>query len=133
MNFARTIGIPTLLFTLLSAPALLGQAAINENLEKAHLYVDVVTGSDSNPGTSAKPFRTIGRGINAATVNNQNRIGTLVTINPGTYRESLSISKTGRSTSLPMTFAAAKAGTVVVSGADTWKGWAARISSPGNR
>ena len=122
MKFSRTSGTPILLFALACAPFGWSQATINESQETAHLYVDVASGSDSNPGTAAKPFKTIDKGIKTALSNNQSNVGTSVTINPGIYREALSLSN-WHSTSKPITIQAAKPGTVVVSGADAWTGW----------
>src|SRR5947209_11677665 len=84
-----------------------GQATVNEGLETATLYVDTVTGSDTNPGTKTKPLKTIGAAASAAETNNQNSIGTKVIINPGTYRETITLKKSNKDTSLPMTFEAA--------------------------
>ena len=110
-------------FCFLSVLAL-GQANVNEGLETAFLYVDAVNGSDSNPGTQAKPFKTISKAASVATTNNQSGIGTKVTINPGTYRESISLKHSSKDTTLPMTFQAATNGTVIVSGGVLYTGWA---------
>src|ERR1700730_13884701 len=101
-----------------------GQANVNENLETAFLYVDGKTGSDSNPGTKSQPLKTIGAAVNVAVGNNHSGIGTRVIITPRTYREFFSVGNSSRSTSAPMTFEAATNGTVFVSGADVWTGWA---------
>ncbi len=108
-------------FAVLSA---FGQANVNENLETAFLYVDAANGSDSNPGTQAKPYKTIGKAASVAQTNNQSGIGTRVTINPGTYRESISLNHSSKDTSLPMTFQAATNGTVTVSGGVLYTAWA---------
>lgn len=100
------------------------QANVNEGLETAFVYVDAVKGSDSNPGTQSQPFKTIGKGASVAQTNNQSGIGTRVTINPGTYRESISLKHNSKDTSLPITFQAATNGTVVVNGATIYSGWA---------
>jgi hypothetical protein len=100
------------------------QANINEGLETAFLYVDAVNGSDSNPGTQAQPFKTIGKGASVAETNNQSGIGTRVTINPGTYRESISLNHNKKDTTMPITFEAATNGTVIVSGSTLYTGWA---------
>jgi hypothetical protein len=99
------------------------QADINENLETAFVYVDGTLGSDSNPGTQAKPFKSIGKAATVAVANNQHGIGTRVTINPGIYPETISLSNNGTLTSLPITFQAAAKGTVKISGSDVWTGW----------
>lgn len=99
------------------------QANVNEGDETATLYVDAAKGSDSNPGTQQLPLKTIGAATNLALSNNRENIGTKVIINPGTYRESVTISRADRPTSAPMTFQAATNGTAIVSGADIWTGW----------
>jgi hypothetical protein len=101
-----------------------GQATVNEKLETAYIYVDAASGKDSNSGTSSKPLKTIGAAIDMAESNNQSGIGSRVTVNPGTYRESLSMKKNNKDTSLPITIEAATNGTVIVSGAKKYSGWA---------
>jgi hypothetical protein len=117
-----------LISSFLCCPAW-SQAHVNENLEKAHLYVDAHMGSDSNPGTQSLPFKTIGAGISAAEANNGKGVGTRVIINPGIYREALKVSGKNNQTNAPMTFEAATNGTVFVSGAVRFSGW---IASGGN-
>lgn len=112
-----------LLFTFFLSSSAWGQANVNEGLETAFIYVDTKTGSDSNPGTKSEPLKTIGAAVMMAVNNNHQSIGSRVIINPGTYRESFSVGRGGRSTNLPMTFEAATNGTVFVSGADVWTGW----------
>ena len=101
-----------------------GQANVNEGLETATLYVDTAKGSDSNSGTQSKPLKTIGAAASMAETNNQSSIGTKVIINPGTYRESVTLAHNKKDTSLPITFQAATNGTVIVSGATVYSGWA---------
>jgi hypothetical protein len=100
------------------------QATVNESLETAFIYVDGTKGNDSNSGSSSKPLKTIGAAISMAESNNQSGIGSRVTVNPGTYRESLSMQKNNKDTSLPITIEAATNGTVIVSGANLYTGWA---------
>ena len=99
------------------------QANVNEGLETASIYVDGANGSDSNPGTQSEPLKTISAAAEMAVNNNYQSIGSKVIINPGTYREAITISKTFKTTSLPITFSAATEGTVTVSGADVWSAW----------
>jgi hypothetical protein len=107
-----------------------GQANVNESLETAFVYVDANTGSDSNPGTQALPFKTVGKAASVAIFNNQHGIGTRVTINPAIYREALQLTKTSTTTSLPITFQAATKGQVEISGADVWTGWQTYAGNP---
>jgi hypothetical protein len=99
------------------------QANINENLETNFLYVDASKGSDSNPGTKQLPLQTIGAAATLAASANHQNIGTRVIINPGVYRESITMTRSGSDTSLPITFQAAQNGTVYVSGAVQYTGW----------
>jgi hypothetical protein len=73
------------------------------------LYV-ATSGSDSNPGTLAQPLRTIQR---AETLANA---GTLVLIQPGVYREEVTVNVSGNA-SQPIVFRGNGAG-VIVDGAD---------------
>jgi len=101
------------------------QANVNEGLETAAIYVDATHGNDSNNGSISSPLKTIGAGVKMALANNDASVGSRVIINPGTYRESVVISNSRKSTSLPITFQAASNGTAVVSGADLITGWTA--------
>jgi hypothetical protein len=98
-----------------------GQAVVNENRETAFIYVDGAKGSDSNPGTKQSPLKTIGAAATIAIANNKASIGTRVTINSGTYRESVTLQ--GGKTDLPITLEAETNGTVTVDGAISYKSW----------
>jgi hypothetical protein len=100
-----------------------GQASVNESLETNFLYVDAAKGSDSNPGTQQLPLKTIGAAAGLAVSENHKNIGTRITINPGIYRESISMIRIGGDTSMPITFQAATNGTVFVSGAVQYTNW----------
>jgi hypothetical protein len=119
----------TLLLPIFVLAGAFGQASVNENLETATVYVST-TGSDSNPGTKSAPFKTINAAASLAVSNNQAGIGTKVIINPGTYRESVTLKYSPRDTSLPITFQAATNGTVVVSGATVYSGWGKYSANP---
>ena len=67
------------------------QASITEN-QTTSIYVDAKAGSDSNSGAQASPLKTIQAAINKADANNQKGIGVKVIVNPGVYRETVSIS-----------------------------------------
>jgi hypothetical protein len=101
------------------------QATVNESLETSVIYVDVKNGSDNNSGSQSSPFKTIGKAVAIAQSNNAANIGTKVIINPGTYREVLTIEAGPKQNSTkPMTFQAAQNGTVYISGAVQYTGWA---------
>jgi len=128
MKNALTLGL--LSFAIVFSGIARGQANVNESLETALVYVDANTGSDSNPGTQALPFKTVGKSASVAVSNNQHGIGTRVIINPAIYRESLQLTKTSSTTSLPITFQAATKGQVEISGADVWTGWQVDSANP---
>lgn len=81
-----------------------------------YIYVDGQSGSDSNPGTSSQPLKTIQAGVNAALADNAHGINTVVSIKPGVYRESVTMGGTHSSASI--TIEAATPGTVSIDGAD---------------
>ncbi len=101
-----------------------GQANVNESLETAFIYVDGAAGNDSNSGSQSNPLKTIGAAASKAQSNNQAGIGSRVIINPGTYRESISLKHNNKDTSLPITFQAATNGTVTISGGKVYSAWA---------
>src|SRR5690606_23798484 len=68
------------------------------------------SGSDGNPGTSSKPFRTINHAAQVA------KAGDVVTIRSGTYYESVSVKNAGTK-ERPIIFQAASRGAVVLTGA----------------
>jgi hypothetical protein len=100
-----------------------GQANVNENLETNFIYVDGTNGSDSNPGTQQLPLQTITAAAAAAVSENHNNIGSRILVNPGIYRESITLLGTSKETSMPITFQAVQSGTVFLSGAVQYTGW----------
>jgi hypothetical protein len=95
-------------------------ASVNESLETVTVYVDP-SGSDSNPGSQTSPFQTINKALAVAGTNNVAGTGTQINVNPGIYREQLSIPAS--TTSLPFTLQATTPGkTVFISGADAFPG-----------
>ena len=111
------------LFTLGFSSRAFSQASVNENLETAFIYVDQYNGNDSNPGTVTQPLKTIGASVTMAENNNANGIGSRVTIDPGIYREAVTVAPPFYQTSLPITFEAARTGTAIVSGSQVFAGW----------
>ena len=109
--------------TLFLAQVAFAQATVQENLESAFLYVDGVNGNNSNPGTQQAPLQTIGAAVAMAITNNIAGIGTQINVNPGTYRESISLQESSRATNLPITLQAVTNGTVTVSGALQYTSW----------
>ena len=123
LSFLQPFVLIPLLLPFLLLTGAFGQATVNESLETANVYVNGTTGSDTNPGTDSKPLKTIGAGVSMAITNNHSSIGTKVTIEAGTYRESITMSYGNKDTSLPITIEAATNGTVIISGATLYTGW----------
>ena len=97
---------PLLAVMLLSLVAVLPCAAqgtgasINETAVSITLYVNPITGSDGNSGTSASPFKTINRAISVAAGNLYR--GTKIWLADGTYRESIDLKKAGTRITPPL-------------------------------
>ena len=106
-------------------------ATVNENLETAIVYVDGAAGNDNNNGSKASPFQTINKALVVAGANNQKSVGTQINVNPGIYREQLTVQAS--QTSLPFTLQATTPGTVFISGADSLPGntWVVSSYGPG--
>ncbi|MBA3915186.1 MAG: hypothetical protein H0X25_15320, partial [Acidobacteriales bacterium] len=113
----------TTAFLVMLASLMWGQANVDESQESAFYWVDAVSGSDANPGTQAQPFKTIAMGVAVAESNNRIGVGSKVTVNPGVYRETVSLVAATQDTALPITIEAATPGTVIMSGADPFTGW----------
>ena len=92
-----------------------------DKLEQVHVSVN--SGSDRNPGTSAKPLKTLKAGINKAVANRKSGKGTRVVVHNGTYREEL---KFFSSSGAKIVVQARERGKAVVSGADRWSDWSCR-------
>jgi len=86
---------------------------------QAQTYYVSLSGSDTNPGTLAQPFRTIQRAADVMTP------GDTCFVREGVYRETVRPGHSGEN-GKPITFTAYRDETVVVSGADPIAGWEAR-------
>jgi hypothetical protein len=111
-----------LLLSFATTVTSLAQANVVEN-EPVVVYVDQAVGHDTNPGTVLAPYQTIKAGLAKAIAANQTGVGAKIVINPGTYRDVINLTSTWKQTSAPITFQAAIAGTVILSGADQYTGW----------
>jgi hypothetical protein len=75
-------------------------------------------------------LKTIGAATTLATAKNRDGIGTRVIINPGTYREDVTLLSEQSETAVPLTLQAATNGTVVISGAIPYTNWQTDGSNP---
>ncbi len=85
------------------------------------IYVDAAKGSDSpRCGEISSACKTITQGLNHGT-----KYSVVdVIVNPGTYRETISLpSQFGSSTSRTLIIEAAESGTAIIDGADRWAQW----------
>jgi hypothetical protein len=97
------------------------QANVTEN-QTTSIYVDAKAGSDSNSGAQSTPLKTIQAAIDKADTDNQKGIGVRVIVNPGVYRETVSIGSY-KSTTAVLTVQAATTGTAIVAGSDVISNW----------
>lgn len=118
MNSRLIFGAMAIMACLIPS-SVFGQASINEN-QTTSIYVDANSGSDSYVGTSAKPLGTIQTAVNKAVALGNTGIGAKVIINPGVYREALTISYHG---SAPLTVQASSTGATTLDGADVLTNW----------
>ena len=98
------------------------QATVTEN-QTTLIYVDVTAGSDGNSGAQSSPLKTLQAAIDKADADNQKGIGVKVIVNPGVYRETVSVSNY-KSTGAVLTVQAATTGTAIISGSDVITNWA---------
>ncbi|HZN67639.1 MAG TPA: carbohydrate-binding protein [Tepidisphaeraceae bacterium] len=96
-----------------STPAALEQ--LESRFLLSTFYVST-SGSDSNAGSLARPFRTIQRAANLA------QPGDTVLVRGGTYRETVRPTRSGSGSS-PITFKPYNGENVTISGADVVSGW----------
>lgn len=84
----------------------------------AHAATFVVSpsGHDTNPGTAARPFQTIGKAADTA------QAGDTVIVKAGLYREAVHLRHSGTAAA-PIKFIAQPMGSVTISGADPVTGW----------
>ena len=80
-------------------------------------YHVAVNGSDQNPGSASKPFKTISVAAEIA------QPGDVITVHAGTYRERINPPRGGESDTKRITYQAAKGENVVIKGSEVMKGW----------
>jgi hypothetical protein len=94
------------------------------------IFVDASSGSDSNAGTSSRPFKTIGKAAQLAVANSRRNLSTTITVNPGVYRESIEIAGSSPEVGGSITIQGSRVGAVTISGSDPWTGWQADPQNP---
>jgi len=80
-------------------------------------YHVAVSGTDANPGSVSKPFKTISAAAEVA------QPGDVITVHGGTYREHIDPPRGGESDARRITYRAAVGERVVIKGSERVKGW----------
>lgn len=120
MSFKQFLGGSVLLLLSLFSSHAVAQANVVETNETNVVYVSGSTGSDTNPGTQAKPYLTIQAAVNNAVAANKTGIGTKILIASGHYHELVSFSG---SFTKSLTIQAVTPNTVFIDGADAVTGF----------
>ena len=119
-SFAKTLRITTVTLTLL---AVFACTACAKSTSGNNYYVST-SGSDDNPGTAKKPFKTIQKAVSLATA------GDTCYVLAGTYREAVSLKASGRPGN-PIRLVAKEPGKVILNGtyvhSGKWKKYKGRI------
>jgi hypothetical protein len=103
-------------------------ASVNESHVGTYFYVDAAKGKDSNAGTYGAPFATLGKAISLSAA--LMKSGVKIFVNPGIYRETITLSSFNNSNPAPLIIEATQPGTAIISGADSWgSGWVAQTGS----
>ncbi len=105
------------------------QASVPESYQTL-LYVDANIGQDTNLGTQAAPVRTLAAATSKALSFNSRGLSTKVIVNPGIYRETLTLGAQYKHTTATVAFEAAQPGTAVISGSDVFTNWYQGTSNP---
>ncbi len=93
-----------------------GAVALAATVHAAELHV-ATNGNDANPGTPAKPLRTIQRGAELA------RPGDVITVHPGVYRERINPPRGGESDTRRIVYQAAPGEKVEIKGSEVVTNW----------
>ena len=98
--------------------------------EAQTIYVDPLTGSDTNSGAAAQPLKTVAAAVKVATDNRRLGASTTVTLRPGVYRESIHLDGQGPADAPEIVLQADKIGAAVITGSDRWGDWQEDRSLP---
>ena len=93
------------------------------------IFVDAAKGTDSAAGTQASPLKTIQAAVSKANTRNTRALASTIIVNPGVYREKVSISAISGQTNSPLTIQAANPGTAIIAGSDVLSNWAPESSN----
>lgn len=101
--------------------------SINQSVAAANTYYVATNGSNANPGTSAQPFLTVQKGVDAALAKKNSGVSAKVVIRDGVYREAVTVpSRGGSDTNAALIVQAANIEGAIISGSNVWSGgWSA--------
>lgn len=103
-----------------------------QSAEPITLYVNQnhPAAADTNLGTVASPFLTVGAAAALAINNRTQNIATRIVIAPGVYREEIYLNGEGSAYNPAISFEAQFPGMTTISGADVWTDWSPSADQP---
>lgn len=104
-------------------PGVSGEEATTQSSVPSSIYVSIANGSDHNPGTKARPLRSINRAAAVALNNYVSGVSTVVYIAPGVYRESITLFGFDKPEGATISFEGDPNGQTVISGSSIWADW----------
>jgi hypothetical protein len=119
MKLKALVGAVAIMLCMVVGNRASAQASINEN-QSHYIYVNGSWGSNSNPGTSSKPLKTVQAGVYKAISYARSGIGTKVMVAPGTYRETVTLDYRSN---VPITIQASTTGTAIIDGSNVLTNW----------
>jgi hypothetical protein len=96
----------------------------------SQIFVDGQKGVDGSSGTILSPLKTIQAAVVKANANNQKSLATTIVVNPGIYREYVSVYGISKQTSAALTIQAAAPGTAIISASDVISNWTPESANP---
>jgi hypothetical protein len=99
-------------------------------MQSSQIFVDGQNGVDTAAGTVLAPLKTIQAAVSKSNANNQKSLATTIVVNPGIYREYVSIYGISKQTSAALTIQAAAPGTAIISASDVMSNWSPESANP---
>ena len=116
---------PTVVRSPTSTPSPVPTETPSSGVIERLFYVDTLSANanDANSGAADRPLRTIGKAAAIAADSSLGSTNVRVIINPGVYRESVSLQPKGARANAAIHFQAKENGTAIIAGSDVWTGW----------
>jgi len=103
--------------TLKAYVSICAALAVATSVHAAEYHVSAITGGDGNPGSEAKPFKTISAAAQVA------RPGDVITVHEGVYRERVNPLRGGTSDDQRIVYQAVPGEKVIIKGSEVIKNW----------